>query len=254
MDNTSNDSDPGFAPFDLYPYDPAQPPAYAFMALFGIAAILHLAAMIPYRSWFPLQMIIGCVMETAAYYFRTRSHGDVRRILPFVVQNVLLLGAPPFLAASIYMSPRRIGRVLESEHMVLSPRMLTKMFVVVDVACLITQVAGAIMSGSDDPNEASQGNTLITVGLVLQIIAFVFFVTWAAIFHKRLKSASFDAKLPTILRWQKYLYGLYVISLLFIVRNITRLLEYNGRSGEEMLSNEAYLTSRTTAHESETEL
>jgi hypothetical protein len=123
----------------------------------------------------------------------------------------------------------------------MSPRLLTKMFVVVDIACFGTQVAGGIMSGSDDMNEASQGKTLITVGLVLQIIAFAFFVTWTAIFHKRMASASFNGLLHGVLQWQKYLYALYAISLLFVVRNITRLLEYNEGPDSPMLSNEAYI-------------
>jgi hypothetical protein len=63
MNSTNEDPEEGFAPFDLYPYNPAQPPAYAFMAMFGIATVLHIAAMIPYRSWFPLPMIIGCASK-----------------------------------------------------------------------------------------------------------------------------------------------------------------------------------------------
>lgn len=50
----------GYAPFDLYPYNPEQAPAFAFLGLFGAVAIAHLAAMIPYRSIFPLPLVIGC--------------------------------------------------------------------------------------------------------------------------------------------------------------------------------------------------
>jgi hypothetical protein len=50
----------GYAPFDLYPYNPTQPPAFAFLGLFGAVCIFHLVAMIPYRSFFPLPLIIGC--------------------------------------------------------------------------------------------------------------------------------------------------------------------------------------------------
>lgn len=40
-------------------------------------------------------------METAAYFFHTRSHDDIRRTLPFLLQNLLLPAAPPFIAASV---------------------------------------------------------------------------------------------------------------------------------------------------------
>jgi hypothetical protein len=54
------DQGEGYAPFDLYPYNPSQAPAYAFVGLFGVSGILHLVAMILYRSAFPLPLAIGC--------------------------------------------------------------------------------------------------------------------------------------------------------------------------------------------------
>ncbi|KAH7219670.1 hypothetical protein DER44DRAFT_713795 [Fusarium oxysporum] len=50
----------GYAPFDLYPYNPSQGPAYAFLGLFGAAGIAHFIMMFPYRAAFPIPMIIGC--------------------------------------------------------------------------------------------------------------------------------------------------------------------------------------------------
>ncbi|KAG9252232.1 RTA1 like protein-domain-containing protein [Emericellopsis atlantica] len=239
---SSNDTTPkGYAPFDLYPYNPAQPPAYAFLAIFGIAAVLHLAAMIPYRSWFPLPMIVGCGMEAAGYYFRSRSHNDVRKILPFVIQHLLVLSAAPLLAATIYMSPRRISRVLEAEHLIVGRRWATKVFIVVDIGCFVTQAAGAILSGSEDPDEASNGRTTILAGLILQVCAFALFVACAVKFHTSMHSASLSLASSRNLAWQKYLYGLYVASLLFVVRNITRIVEYQQGSDGELLSNEVWL-------------
>ncbi|KAH7029610.1 RTA1 like protein-domain-containing protein [Microdochium trichocladiopsis] len=211
------DTPKGLAPFDLYPYNPAQAPAFAFMALFGIVGIMHIAVLIPYRSWFPIPLIIGCGMETAAYYFRTESHDDVRKTLPFLLQNLLLLAAPP----------RR-------KHIYL--------FILVDTVCFVIQVAGAIMSGSEQADEAQRGRMLIIVGLVLQIVAFGLFAAWTAVFHRRMASATdTGAGQPGIRHWQRYVYGLYAISLLFVVRNTTRLIEYNEGPGGEMLSSEVYL-------------
>ncbi|KXJ87130.1 RTA1 like protein-domain-containing protein [Microdochium bolleyi] len=236
------DTPKGMAPFDLYPYNPAQAPAFTYMVLFGIIAIVNIVVLIPYRSWFPIPLIIGCGMETAAYYVRTQSHNDIRRTLPFLLQNLLLLAAPPFIAASIYMSPRRLARALNSEDRVSAPRLLTKLFVLIDTVCFATQVAGAIMSSSEQADEAQRGRTIIIVGLVLQIIAFALFAAWTAVFHRRMASAIVNgAGKPGTRHWQRYIYGLYVISLLFVVRNITRLIEYNEGPGGEMLSNEVYL-------------
>ncbi|KAL2208134.1 RTA1-domain-containing protein [Sarocladium strictum] len=239
----ANDTDTpkGYAPFDLYPYNPSQPPAVAYMAMFGIIGVLHLVAMIPYRSWFPLPMIIGCAMQTGAYYFRTLSHDDIRKTLPFLIQNLLLLASPPLLAASIYMTPRRLAIALESQHFLIAPRLLGKLFIIVDIICFATQVAGAIMSGSEDLQEAKNGKLAIIAGLALQMVAFAFFAAWTATLHRRMMCASFDATILSRVKWQRYIYGLYAITLLFFVRNITRLIEYNQGSDGELLSKELYL-------------
>lgn len=86
-------------------------------------------------------------MEAAGYYFRSRAHDNVRQVLPFVIQNLLILAAPPLLAAMIYMAPRRIMHTLDAEkHSIIPKRLLSKLFVIVDLACFASQVAGAIMS------------------------------------------------------------------------------------------------------------
>ncbi|GFP58977.1 protein RTA1 [Trichoderma asperellum] len=237
----NNTETKGYAPFDLYPYNPSQGPAFAFFGLFSVVCLLHLVAMIPYRSFFPLPLVIGCGMEASAYWFRSQSHNDVRKTLPFLLQNLLLLSAPPFLAASIYMSPRRIARVLEAEHLTIRPRVLTKLFVLVDTVCFVTQFAGSIISGSENADEASHGRIIILAGLSLQIAAFGFFAVWTSCFQRRLVSASFPCPLSSELPWQRYIYGLYAISVLFIVRNITRMIEFQQGSNGEILAHEAYL-------------
>lgn len=140
------------------------------------------------------------------------------------------------------MSPRRIARVLNSEQLLVNPRTLTKLFVLVDITCFATQVAGSIMSGSEDANEASQGKTTILAGLILQVVAFASFATWTSVFQVRMRknepsSKAFIDKLD----WQRHVHGLYCVSFLFVIRNITRVIEYNQGPDGEMLSNEVYL-------------
>lgn len=58
----------GYAPFDLYPYNPSQAPAYAFLGLFAAAGIAHFIMMFPYRSAFPIPMVIGCGSKWPLYH------------------------------------------------------------------------------------------------------------------------------------------------------------------------------------------
>ncbi|KAK2684082.1 RTA-like protein [Fusarium oxysporum f. sp. vasinfectum] len=208
----------GYAPFDLYPYNPSQGPAYAFLGLFGAAGIAHFIMMFPYRAAFPIPMIIGCGMEAAAYWFRSRSHDNLRQTLPFLIQNLLVLVAPPFLAATIYMSLGRITRALKAqEASLISLRWITKLFVLVDLICFATQTAGAIMSGSEDLEEAKRGQTIIIGGLVLQILAFALFIICTLTLQIRLRSnPPVQCVAGVVTHYRRYFIALYCTSGLFL--------------------------------------
>ncbi|PCD46578.1 hypothetical protein AU210_001981 [Fusarium oxysporum f. sp. radicis-cucumerinum] len=227
----------GYAPFDLYPYNPSQGPAYAFLGLFGAAGIAHFIMMFPYRAAFPIPMIIGCGMEAAAYWFRSRSHDNLRQTLPFLIQNLLVLVAPPFLAATIYMSLGRITRALKAqEASLISLRWITKLFVLVDLICFATQTAGAIMSGSEDLEEAKRGQTIIIGGLVLQILAFALFITCTLTLQLRLHSnPPVQCVAGVITHYRRYFIALYCTSGLFLIRNLVRIIEYK-QGGDGPLS------------------
>ncbi|KAL9574065.1 hypothetical protein ACKAV7_001841 [Fusarium commune] len=233
----------GYAPFDLYPYNPSQGPAYAFLGLFGAAGIAHFIMMFPYRSAFPIPMIIGCGMEAAAYWFRSRSHDNLRQTLPFLIQNLLVLVSPPFLAATIYMSLGRITRALKAEEAsLISLRWITKLFVLVDLICFATQTAGAIMSGSEDLDEAKRGQTIIIGGLVLQILAFALFIVCTLTLQLRLRAnPPVQCVAGVITDYRRYFVALYCTSGLFLIRNLVRIIEYKQGGDGQLLSNEAFL-------------
>lgn len=53
----------GLASFDLYPYNPSKGAGYAFVVIFGIAAAAHFVLMFPFRAWFFIPFILGCIGE-----------------------------------------------------------------------------------------------------------------------------------------------------------------------------------------------
>ncbi|CAG1966867.1 unnamed protein product, partial [Fusarium graminearum] len=233
----------GYAPFDLYPYNPSQAPAYAFLGLFAAAGIAHFIMMFPYRSAFPIPMVIGCGMEATAYWFRSRSHDNIRQTLPFLIQNLLVLVAPPFLAATIYMCLGRITRALKAQEIsLISLRWITKLFVLIDVICFATQTAGAIMSGSEVIEEAKRGQTIIISGLVLQILAFALFIICVLTLQLRIHSnPPVQCIAGVVTHYRRYFVALYCTSGLFLIRNLVRIIEYKQGGDGPLLSNEAFL-------------
>ncbi|KAH6972486.1 RTA1 like protein-domain-containing protein [Ilyonectria sp. MPI-CAGE-AT-0026] len=242
MASNATNTTKGYAPFDLYPYNPGEGPAFAFLGLFAAAAAVHFVLMFPYRSAFPIPMIIGAGMESAAYWFRSRSHNNLRQTLPFIIQNLLVLVAPPFLAATLYMSLGRITRALRAENLsLIGIRWLTKLFVLVDVICFVTQTAGAIMSGSEVADEASRGKKIIIIGLGLQIAAFSLFILCIFTLQKRIPESPRASAVTNELSYRRYLVGLYITSMLFLIRNVVRIIEYNQGSDGTLLSSEVWL-------------
>lgn len=181
-------------------------------------------------------------MEAAGYYFRSVAHNNERQIGTYIIQYLMIFVAPPMIAAMIYMSPGRILRALQAKDCsIFSPRWQTKLFVLIDTVCFATQFAGAIMSGSEDANEASQGLTTILTGLIVQVAAFTLFIVSLLISHARLNNRfNSHSKAPDV-HWRRYYGGLYVVSGLFLVRNTVRISEQRQGTSGTIASTEAYL-------------
>jgi len=82
----------------------------------------------------------------------------------------------------------------------------------------------------------NRGQTIILIGLVLQVVSFLFFMVTAAVFHLRLRRTPTQKLLsePGI-PWQKHMFALYITSLLILIRCVFRLVEYaQGRDGALM--------------------
>jgi hypothetical protein len=64
---------------------------------------------------------------------------------PYIVQTMLILVAPPLLAASIYMTLGRIVVKIDAENKNIIPvRFITKIFVIGDVISFLLQCGGTI--------------------------------------------------------------------------------------------------------------
>ncbi|KAJ4984822.1 RTA1 domain-containing protein (RTM1) [Stagonosporopsis vannaccii] len=228
----------GYADQDLLPYNPSEPAAYAFTALFAIAGFTHLVLMFPYRAWFPIPMIIGTAMEAGSYYLRSQSHDNVRQLLPFILSTLLIMGAAPMLAATIYMSLKRVVNALDAaDHALISTRWSSKLFVLFDVACFVSQIAGSTMRA--DAETAQKGTTLVMTGLITQVVIFFIYIALAASVHLRLNRNPTSLSEHPALSWRKVLWNLYVVSGLFLIRNFIRIMEFKQGDHGWLLSNEA---------------
>ncbi|KAL4941960.1 hypothetical protein BDV06DRAFT_235693 [Aspergillus oleicola] len=244
MDFTFHPGVNGSDPYvDFYPYNPSQSAGYAFMAIFGIATVAHFALMFPYKAAFFIPFVLGGICETFGYHGRARSHNDITGIGPWAQQQMLLLCAPPLLAASVYMSLSRFISALDAEEYApMRPKKMTTLFVLNDVICLLSQLAGAGVQVTGDANIISIGNKVVIAGLVFTLLVFVGFVFLAVKFHKRLSaqptqvSVSHEAG-----HWKRYMLVLYGVCGCMILRNLVRTIEFAAPKGAAIRESEVYI-------------
>jgi RTA1 like protein len=167
------------------------------------------------------------------YVGRAMGHSDKEARGPFIVQSLLILVAPAFFAATIYMTLGRLMRVTNgAKYSIIRVTWMTKIFVIGDVLSFFVQGGGGGIMASGDVDQLELGENVILGGLFLQIIMFGVFILVSIIFHYRMRKSPTQQSYNPDLRWEKVLYILYSVSALIMVRNIFRVAEYiGGRDG-----------------------
>ncbi|KAJ5471327.1 hypothetical protein N7530_008684 [Penicillium desertorum] len=230
----------------FYHYNPSAAAAIIFVVLFGLTTLVHIFQMIRSRSWFFIPFIIGGIFEAVGYIGRYLSSQETPNwtTIPYVIQSVLLLLAPAFFAASIYMI---LGRsIISTGHDSLSiirVKWLTKIFVCGDVISFLAQSAGgSFLSSAKTQSKIATGQNIIIVGLFIQIAFFGLFVVTTGVFHYRLRKCRDCVSMSAItVPWVKCLFILYTASLFIMIRSIFRAVEYITDTDGLLMSTEVYL-------------
>lgn len=160
------------------------------------------------------------------------------------MQSLLLLIAPAFFAASIYMILGRCITATGHDSLSVIPvKWLTKIFVCGDVISFLVQCAGGgILSSAKSQSKITLGQDIIIAGLFIQIAFFGFFIVTAGIFHYRLWTCcDCGARSAILVPWKKCLYVLYTASVFILIRSIFRAIEYITGTTGPLMSTEVYL-------------
>ncbi|KAH7385731.1 putative RTA1 domain protein [Pyrenochaeta sp. MPI-SDFR-AT-0127] len=226
--------------FVYYHYRPSIAAAIIFTILFFLTTGLHIYQCARKRAWFLTPFIIGGIFQFLGYIGRILSHNDQWALGPYIMQTLLLLLAPALYAASIYMILGRIILLTNGEQYALIRRKwLTKLFVTGDVLSFLIQGGGGgVMSGGNESN-MNTGETMVIVGLWVQIAVFGLFVVVALLFQR--KGRVHLQSLAEAVPWRKYMYSLYGMSVLILVRSAFRVIEYIQGNDGYLLRHEVFL-------------
>ncbi|BCS00629.1 RTA1 domain-containing protein [Aspergillus luchuensis] len=188
-------------------------------------------------------------VQIIGYITRALAHSNTQSVPIYAVQDILILLAPPLYAATIYMTLGRLITLLDAERLSLIPiRWLTAVFVTGDVLSFLLQGAGGGIMSSGSLSGMTTGENVIMGGLAVQLIFFSVFVIVATLFHYRIHQNPTEKSISTCIarsgwrtpNWETTMVGLYIASILILIRSVFRMIEYAGGNDGYLISHEAF--------------
>lgn len=183
--------------------------------------------------------LTSCLLsvEEIGYISRAAAYNSTGSLIPYTLQAIFLVLPPVFFAASLYMVYSRVVRAVQGENFSpLSPRRTTLIFVLGDFQCLNIQSTGAGLLVK--PNIARIGDYIIVTGLIIQVLMFAIFMLCCLKFNMRFRAHMAQTGATCDIPWQSCLNMLYSTSVLILVRNIYRVVEFIMGQDGYLLENE----------------
>ncbi|CAI7599649.1 unnamed protein product [Penicillium manginii] len=240
----------GHIDFQLYRYTPSVAAAVIFIVLFLLTTAFHLYQLIKCRAWYFSAFVLGGIFQIIGYIARAISHSNTQSVPIYSIQTILILLAPPLYAASIYMVLGRLILYLRAESFSIVPlKWMTGIFVTGDVIAFVMQAAGGGIMASGTITAMKTGEHITIGGLCVQLVFFSFFLITSVVFHKRIRlqptRQTIDARevqgLHVMRSWESVLWGLYLSSILILIRSVFRLIEYAQGNDGYLISHEAFM-------------
>lgn len=160
-------------------YRPALGVQIAFIALFGVSTLIHLAQGIRYRTWFfGSMMALGCIGEMIGYGGRILVYQNPFSFDGFIIQICCITISPVFFAAAIYVTLTRVSNFLGPEACRFPVKIYVWVFVPCDIVSLILQSVGGALSSTSVGGDKS-GEYITLAGLAFQVFTLTVFTAMA---------------------------------------------------------------------------
>ncbi|KAJ5011172.1 Sphingoid long-chain base transporter RSB1 [Colletotrichum sp. SAR 10_99] len=200
--------------YSLYRYRPNIAVNALFLALYGIAGLVHIFLGIRWRSyWFMAFMVLGCLSEIVGYIGRIMLYHNPFAFVPFMLQIVFITSGPVWYTAAIYVTLSKAITHLGPEFARLPPKALYWVFIALDVSCLVIQAAGGAIS-TDSKGDSDLGVNLAMGGLVIQVVVIVVFCAVFADYMIRYTRSSYTRKLT---QREKIFFGFLALAVALIL-------------------------------------
>ena len=244
----------------IWLYCPSYGGAIAFTTLFGLATLAHVVQATIFRKPFGVVLIMGAIWETVGYAVRILSVRDQHNETYFTIQQLLIILAPLWINAFVYMVLGRMVHFYLANDRIfgLRARRITLMFVLFDITAFLIQATGGMMLNTSMPVKTQKmGMNTYMSGVGVQIGFICVFMTLAIQFQRLVKRENFYSNLDSTraespdMNTPKYpqktarqalqlVFAIYGVLILIIFRNIYRLIEFSAGIESSITRHEWY--------------
>lgn len=224
-----------------YPYVPSYGAGIAFVVLFTAATLVHIGMMSWLKTWYFIPMILGGICkctktlatsaradfnhatststgEIFGHYGRAWAASLPNSPKPFMLQLMLILVAPVFLTATVYVT---LGKLRQAMFGTPKRRCSsTAFFVMTDVVAFCTQIGGSLVQVTGNLKIMKIGDRVVLGGLSFQLVAMLIYLYIVFRFYQEAARRVFGE------RWRRQVLMLAVCVVCIWVRNLVRMIEF----------------------------
>ncbi|KAF1953671.1 RTA1-domain-containing protein [Byssothecium circinans] len=230
----------------LYGYRPSLGANAFFAAFFGLCFVLNLGFGIRWKTWtYMIAMCLGCATEAGGYIGRVMMYNDVFSEVGFQLQICLLIIAPAFTSAAIYITLKHFTLTLGTGWSRLRPSLYTWIFIAGDLTSLVLQGSGGGLAATADDGSSLQdvGTNLMIAGVVFQVVILGIFgillTEYAFRTYRRRSQLSSEASAYLQdTKFRLFAGAIFLAYIGILTRCIYRIPELSGGWGSELMRNE----------------
>ncbi|KAI9354316.1 RTA1 like protein-domain-containing protein [Zopfochytrium polystomum] len=206
----------------LFHYEPIKYAPYPIIANFGVAFIGHIVLAFKFKATYMIPMILGCLLEVLGFLARMKAANEPFDNGPYAIQQFLIIIAPVFFAASLYLVLKHLINAVDPALSPLKPKLIGVVFVGFDILSFVVQgAASGLIVGSTDPDQINLGVKILIVGLLIQVVSFIGFLALSFAFFRRAKRESRTAE-----PWKTAFVYLSICAVFVFIRSLFRVIEF----------------------------
>ncbi|KAF4775323.1 rta1 domain-containing protein [Colletotrichum scovillei] len=203
----------------FYPYTPSKLAGVIFLFLFAGISVYHVWLIRKYKTKYFLPMVLGGICDTFGHLGRAWAGSAPLSPKPFMLQLMLILVAPVFISATIYVNLGRLKEaLLGHQRRKCSP---TIIFILTDIIAFCTQIGGSLVQVIANPKIMEIGGHVVLGGLLFQLFVLVVYFALVMRFQRATQRETIYLQ-----HWRRYVWTLVISVMAIWVRNLVRAAEF----------------------------